>query len=312
MAEKIELSKAFIEKELPSAPPLYVSVYLMTLACGGTAAEVAKQLNATETDVLRAWLYWKERGYLQEQQEPEERPAKRLLLSDERPEYSPAELAVYSKNQAVKKLFDSAQKKLGKMLSHQDMSLLFSFHDWLGLPLEVIDLLLSYCIAGGHRGMRYIEKVALGWAEEGIDTVEKAAEYIEWRKTGFRAILQAFGQNRLPVAAEEEYMKKWLRSYKLPLEVIKMACERTVLQTGRASFPYADSILRQWRDAGVKDAADVAKLDQAFAARKAQNPPKAQSRKEQPKPKNRFINYTQSEWDFAELERLEREQREKW
>lgn len=28
--------------------------------------------------------------------------------------------------------------------------------------------------------------------------------------------------------------------------------------------------------------------------------------------KNRFINYTQSEWDFAELERLEREQREKW
>lgn len=107
-------------------------------------------------------------------------------------------------------------------------------------------------------------------------------------------------------------MKKWLRSYKLPLEVIKMACERTVLQTGRASFPYADSILRQWRDAGVKDAADVAKLDQAFAARKAQNPPRAQSRKEQPKPKNRFINYTQSEWDFAELERLEREQREKW
>lgn len=312
MAEKIELSKAFIEKELPSAPPLYVSVYLMTLACGGTAAEVAQRLNATETDVLRAWLYWKERGYLQEKQEPEERPAKRLLPSADRPEYSPAELAVYSKNQEVKKLFDSAQKKLGKMLSHQDMSLLFSFHDWLGLPLEVIDLLLSYCTASGHRGMRYIEKVALGWAEEGIDTVEKAAEYIEWRRTGFRAILQAFGQNRLPVAAEEDYMKKWLRSYKLPLEVIKMACERTVLQTGRASFPYADSILRQWRDAGVKDAADVAKLDQAFAARKAQNPPRAQSRKEQPKPKNRFINYTQSEWDFAELERLEREQREKW
>ncbi len=28
--------------------------------------------------------------------------------------------------------------------------------------------------------------------------------------------------------------------------------------------------------------------------------------------KNRFCNYQQSDWDFAELERLEREQREKW
>lgn len=34
MAEEIRLSKSFIETELPQAPPLYVSVYLMTLALG--------------------------------------------------------------------------------------------------------------------------------------------------------------------------------------------------------------------------------------------------------------------------------------
>ena len=32
MAEEIRLSKSFIETELPQAPPLYVSVYLMTLS----------------------------------------------------------------------------------------------------------------------------------------------------------------------------------------------------------------------------------------------------------------------------------------
>ena len=314
MADKIELSKTFIEKELPTAPPLYVSVYLMTLAVGQDSAKVAEKLNATESDVLRAWAYWMDRKVMRKAEENRQ-PQRRALVASERPEYAPAELAVYAKNQNVKKLFESAQKKLGKMLSHQDMSLLFSFHDWLGLPLDVIDLLLSYCTANGHKGMRYIEKVALSWAEEGIDTVEKAAEYIEWRKTGFRSILQAFGQNRLPVPAEEEYMKKWLKAYKLPMDLIKMACERTVLQTGKASFPYADSILRQWRDAGVQDAAGVAELDQAFAAKKNRSQQAGQKpgQKEQPKPKqNRFINYTQSEWDFAELERLEREQREKW
>ena len=35
MAEEIRLSKSFIETELPQAPPLYVSVYLMTLAVEG-------------------------------------------------------------------------------------------------------------------------------------------------------------------------------------------------------------------------------------------------------------------------------------
>lgn len=312
MADEIRLSKNFIETELPAAPPLYVSVYLMTLATGGTAAEVAKKLNATETDVLYAWGYWKGKGYLKETEEKQQ--AKPVLVSSERPDYSPAELLQVGKHPDVMRLFQSAQQKLGKMLSHQDMSLLFSFHDWLGLPIDVIELLLSYCTANGHCGMRYIEKVALGWAEEGINTEDKAVEYIELRKTGFRTIMKAFGQNRLPVAAEETYMKKWLQEYQLPMDVVKLACERTVLQTGKASFAYADKILASWKGAGVKTFADVEEQDKAFAAKKAQNAP-AEKPAAQAVPKqkqNRFINYTQSEWDFAELERLEREQREKW
>ena len=69
MAEEIRLSKSFIETELPQAPPLYVSVYLMTLAIGQDAKKVAERLKATETDVLYAWGYWKGKGYLQEAQQ---------------------------------------------------------------------------------------------------------------------------------------------------------------------------------------------------------------------------------------------------
>ena len=312
MADEIRLSKNFIETELPMAPPLYVSVYLMTLATGGTAAEVAKKLNATETEVLYAWGYWKGKGYLKETAEEKTQP-KPVLLTSERPEYSPAELAVYlQKSESTQKLFQTAQKKLGKMLSHNDMSMLFSFHDWLGMPIDVIELLLSYCSANGHTGMRYIEKVALGWAEEGINTVEQAVEYIELRQTGFRTILKAFGQNRMPVPTEEAYMKKWLQEYQLPMDVVKMACERTVLQTGKASFAYADKILASWKDVGVKTVADVEAQDKAFAAKKAQNTPAEKPAVQTTPKQNRFINYTQSEWDFAELERLEREHREKW
>ncbi len=311
MAEYIQVDKAFIEAELPTAPPLYVSVYLMTLAIGRDAARVAEKLNATQSDVLRAWAYWMDRGAMQraEQKKPPEKP---LHIPSERPDYAPAELAVYLKNESVRHLFDYAQKKLGKLLSHNDMSTIFSFHDWLGLPMDVIELLLSYCAAEGHKGMRYIEKVAIGWAEEGIDTEEKAIAYIELRKHGFRTILKAFGQgNRMPVATEEKYMRTWMQEYRLPLEIIRIACERTVMQTGKASFPYADKILRDWSAAKVKTPADIEALDQAFAAKKNQGEGQKPARREAPK-QNRFINYTQSDWDFAELERLEREQRDKW
>ena len=87
----------------------------------------------------------------------------------------------------------------------------------------------------------------------------------------------------------------------------------TSARTGKASFAYADKILASWKAAGAKSLADVEGLDKAYAAKKAQNTPTEQpAAQTTPKKQNRFINYTQSEWDFAELERLEREQREKW
>ncbi|MDO4530547.1 MAG: DnaD domain protein [Bacillota bacterium] len=316
MAEKRELTKAFIEQELPMAPPLYVSVYLMTLACGGTAAEVAKKLNATETEVLYAWGYWKGKGYLQdtEKAEKEAKAAeapKPVQSAAQRPEYSPRELAQVESHPDMQRLFRFASEKLGKALSHEDMSMLYGFHDWLGLPVSVIELLLSYCINNGKRGMRYIEKVAISWAEAGIHTLEQADDYIGMRRNGFGGIMKAFGLNRQPLAAEEEYMKKWLSTYGLSLEVIGNACERTVMRTGRVSFEYADKILTDWKQAGVQSLEDVAALDQAYAARKEQKPA-AKKQPEQNKKQNRFINYTQSQWDFEELERLERELREKW
>ncbi len=336
MSEEIILSRQFIEQEVPLAKPADVAVYLMMLAVGQDFKKVAEKLHMKESDVLRAWAYWLDRGSLQETEaktEPKvgteakpERKAqqkesaaqeepKRLLAASAKPVYSPAEMAQYQKQAEVQQLFRAAQQKLGKLLGHQDMSTIFSFHDWLGLPLDVIELLLSYCTANGNRGMRYIEKVAISWSEDGINTVDKAAEYIEYRTSGMRAVMQAFGQaSRTPTEEEESYIKKWVWEYKLPIDVVKIGCERTVSQIGKVSFRYANKIFEDWHTKGVKTAEDIAKLDEAFLAGKAaQQTAVTAVQKEPTKPRqNRFINYTQSDWDFEELERLEREQRDKW
>lgn len=97
------------------------------------------------------------------------------------------------------------------------------------------------------------------------------------------------------------------------MDVVKLACERTVMQTGKASFAYADRILENWKRQACPLSRMCRRRMPAFAAKKAQNTSTAQTaeKPQRAQKQNRFINYTQSEWDFAELERLEREQREK-
>lgn len=308
MAREISISNEFIERELPLAPPLYVSIYLMTKALeSNDASIIAKRLNVLESDVLRAWQYWQERESIKAHDAPQAR-----IFMEQRPEYSMEELSEYMKHQEMKTLLQTAQKKLGKPLTQQDICMIYGLYDWLGFPLDVIEVLLSYCVSDGFKGMRYVEKVAMAWAEEGINTVEKAAQYIEMRKTGFHAIMRAFGQSgRMPVDGEEAYMRKWLKEYELPIDVIKMACERTVMQTGKVSFAYADSILKKWKQAGVKTLGDIENLDRAFAAKKSvrssETKPVAATTKQ-----NRFINYSQRQWDFDKLEKLQREERDKW
>ena len=313
--DEIKLSKHFIETELPKAPPLSVCIYLMTLSLGESSAAVAEKLNISESDVLRAWAYWKDRGFLKAKPAPKE-PAPRPLPSARRPEYSTQELQEYQKHPAVKHLFASASQMLGRFLSVQDMNLLLGLHEWLGLPMDVILLLLSYCLSSGKKGMGYIEKVGISWAEEGIDTMEKATDYIALRKTGYKAILRAIGkEGSFPVPTQEAYIKKWTKEYGFSVELICDACERTVMQTGKSSFPYADTILTRWHEQNVRTKEDVHRLDDAFNAKKKQEQAAREAQKpqyEQKPRQNRFINYTQSDWDFEELERLEREQRKKW
>lgn len=343
MAFKIEsdttqLSNAFIDRFMPSAPWAYVVIYIYALrhCMSGNRelsnSEVASALDLLESDVHKAWKYWEKKGlvrleknsesieFLPIKEEKEKKEAiekKPSIIMEKRPSYSQEEISIYlQKSQTVKQLILSAQEHLGKLLSQNDMSILFSFYDWLGLPIEVIEILLAYCVQNGHSNLRYIEKVAINWADEEIDTPQKALEYIKVRSNGYKEIKKAFGQsarNLLP--AEEQYIKKWLTVYKMPIEVLKKACEKTILQTGQASFQYADTIVENWYKSNVKCIEDVERLEEEFAA--AKRGKAEQKKKEQLQQtkqgyqpvvkKNRFVNYEQRQWDFEELERMERE-----
>jgi len=233
---------------------------------------------------------------------------------ESRPQYSVQELALYrSQSKDIERLFSKAEQALGKLLTYNDMNILFGFYDWLRLPSDVIEYLLTYCAEHGHRNLRYIEKCAQDWAEREIDDLEKAINYVYLFDKHYRSIMQRMGKlSSFPTPAQRKHIDKWLHEMYLPLDVVLEACDRTSLTAEKPSLSYVDKILTKWHKSGVSTMADVLQADEDYARQKEQKEQKGQketkSTTKTNKPKtNRFINFEQRENDYTQREKQERQ-----
>lgn len=163
------------------------------------------------------------------------------------------------------------QSQLGKVLSVEDLKILLSISQYLGLPNEVISILVTYCMErcrsrGSNRrpSFRMIEQEAYRWADEGIDTTELASSYVMERSKQsiqLRAVCQAMNlTGRALTQTEEKYILNWL-SLGFGVEEIQLAYEKTCLNTGLLKWPYMNSILKSWDAQKLHTVADIQKND---------------------------------------------------
>lgn len=167
----------------------------------------------------------------------------------EHPKYFVKEInATLNENKDVRDMFLIAEQLLGKPLNHNEMKILYSFHDWLKLPTSVILMLLEYCTSVKKMDLRYIEKVAITWAENGIDNFEKASVYIKGQaklarmEKKVKRIVQISSRDLTEL--ETKFVRTWLEEYKASESVIKQAYEITVMNTGKMNFKYMDAVLK--------------------------------------------------------------------
>ena len=223
--------------------------------------------------------------------------------SDKKQELTPERIRELKQNEEIIQILYIAEQYLGKTLSPTESQKLLFFYDGLGLSADLIEYLLEYCVSHNHKSIRYIEKVAIAWAEEGITTVEQAKRSNSRYNKEYFTILKALGiTNRNPVETEITLMDTWLKTYCFSMEIIQEACNRTVLQTGQASFQYTDKILEGWKKKEVKSLDDIRSLDDEHQKRRQSR--KAAARKPAaPASNNRFNNFEQREYDFSEYEK---------
>lgn len=213
----------------------------------------------------------------------------------QRPEYTRAMLTEFAKNEDIAQLLYMTQKYLGKPLSNTEAGTIIFLYDSLHFTTDLIEYLVESCISKGHTSMRYIEKTALNWAEEGIDTVDKARDHMGSHSRNTYAVMKAFGlSGRNPAEIERRYISKWFQEYGFSLEIVMEACNRTIQTIHNPSFEYADTILHTWKDNNVVHIRDIEALDSRFNAKK-------QSRSRQSAAKTN--NYSQRTYDFEQLEK---------
>jgi len=332
----VEIPCLFIDNYITDCLPVYPLIYIFSLRHlldGGEVSvqDIAKNFRLTEADVLNAWKHWENVGLVKIDNKKEmqitflpikplekvenptiqlvEAPVTEVVRPAARPQYSVQELSHYrDHSKDIEKLFACAEATLGKLLSYNDMNLVFGFHDWLRLPLDVIEYLLTYCKENDHRSLRYIEKCAIDWADQGIDSVAKAEDYVQAFDKDYRAILSYMGQPGYPSQSHKKYMDRWMYDWAMPIEIIFAACDRSVAQIDKAKFNYIDKILQEWHKSGVNSLADIQQADDDYAQQKEKRETKPQSTAKPTKPKNnRFINFEQRENDYSQIEKLERQ-----
>ena len=147
-----------------------------------------------------------------------------------------------------------------------------------------------------------METVAISWFQQKIDTVKKArAESSQYTQNVF-PVMKAFGiASRNPGPAELDYIRKW-NTLGFDTDIIIEACNRTLLATHQASFPYANRILADWKKNGVRNLSDIRSLDQQFHS-SAQTEPEKQTRQTTGRnTANSFHNFQQRDYDYDALE----------
>ena len=222
-------------------------------------------------------------------------------VTDKLPDYTPAQLDAFANREDTNWLLHAAESYLERMLKPADVQLLFFLHDELGFSNELILHLYEYCVSRGKKAPSYIQKVALSWHADGIDTVEKAEERSLQFDSCFTAVNRAFALNRAPGISERRFLNRW-STFGFSSDLIEEACSRALLSTSHPDFKYADKILERWHQSNVHTMSDVKKLDDAYNARS----PKGQAAAPARSASNRFNAFPQRDYSGNDLSDLEK------
>ncbi len=266
--ESVRLEQADVRKLLSAASGDAALLYIY-LKSGNAPQSAMEELGMSQGQYGCALASLRQLGLWEDQPHP-------AFVPGERPAYTEQDVHDSLRTEpAFRSLYGEIQRRLGRTLTTEELKILLGLVRYLGLPEDVICVLVTYCQDRARQkgslrpSLRTIEKEAYAWAEQGIDTMEEAASFIhrqnmyQSRLAGVLRILQIRGRSL--TAGEEKYVSQWL-DMGFEDGAIALAYERTCMNTGGLNWAYMHKIMLRWKDAGLLSAEAVKSRDTKPAA----------------------------------------------
>jgi DnaD/phage-associated family protein len=258
----------YIEEFMLKAPGDFVKVYIYGLKqcyhseLGEDNLDTfSKALSLDTKTVQNAFSYWERQGILKINQSTDNSISveyfniKDILYNKN---YNNMEKTLYRYkdfNQNLQLIFGN------RLLTPQEYIKIYDWIEVLELPKEVVLMMIQFYIAkkGSKISINYLDKVAISWAEQGINTLQKSEEYIQTSESCYQdtiAVLKYLGIHRSPSKVELELYKKWRDEWAFSLSAILQACKETA-KIQSPNFAYLDKILENFNRLGLSTPQDI-------------------------------------------------------
>ena len=202
----------------------------------------------------------------EEKNEKEKKPS-RALSRPEKPDINYLTERM-NNDDGVMFLMHTADDIFGRPTSNNEKETLLLIHEYDGIPVEVLVMLMQYACGIGKNNIRYIEKMAINWADNEITTLERAEEMIRKLTSGRSAagIVQRLFETEphSPTEKEIKLSDTWLNEWKFPPELVRYAYEICVDAKGKYIPGYVNRVLERWHNAGI-GTMEQAKADQTVS-----------------------------------------------
>ncbi len=179
-----------------------------------------------------------------------------------------------NKNPELQWLYNEAEKLYGRGLQRNESQTVLMMVEHFGLPVQVAAMLLKYCFKIDKAKPAYIQEVAKSWADDNVTTVSEADERIarlEKRYSVTEQLRSAMEMKTKFTAKQTEFITRWSEEYSFNVDMIILAHEITLNNTGSMNFNYTNKILENWYKGGIMTKEAVQQESASFKSAKKES-----------------------------------------
>lgn len=254
-----------VEKVIDTADGDVAMLYLYLVKCSaknmpvGDMAEISKNLDFEMSRLDKAMLALRDAGITEDEGKLEFPPKTAPIVLRE----------AKNQNPDLRELGTFYEKRTGRLMKKNEFSAIHDAYSRLHLPASVIMAMITFLTENGKQLTAGIfEREACAWADNGVNTIEKAEEYLQKmaeKNSDYGSAVKLLNLSGRPLSpTEDKYIKEWIE-WGFEPETIQLAYDKTMVNKGALIWPYMSKIIQNWhekglhtREAAEKDAQETA------------------------------------------------------